>query len=374
MITGPLASMLLADLGADVVKVEVPETGDPFRKHGGTSYSAYFCTYNRNKRSIALDLKSPAGMSAFKALVQAADILIDNFRPGVMERLGLGVDELRRLNAKMISCSITGFGKNGPYANRPAYDAVAQAQSGCTSFFMDDRRLELSGPTLSDNLAGLYAAYGILGAYIDRERHGVARHVEINMLEATMAFFSSAFSIYKMEGVIQKPDSRVRSSQSYALKAADGVIFAVHMSSSQKFWGALLDALDAKAVGDDERFRNYDGRIKNYSELSPILQKAATAFESRVLVARLDAGGVPFAKMNSVADVFADEQVAFLETFFEVEHSSAGKVHGVKTPVWFDGQRLDDIQAPPLLGEHTRDILMELGWQPEKIEEIANVG
>ena len=139
-----------------------------------------------------------------------------------MERLGLGVDELRRLNAKMISCSITGFGKNGPYANRPAYDAVAQAQSGCTSFFMDDRRLELSGPT-PDNLAGLYAAYGILGAYIERERHGVARHVEINMLEATMAFFSSAFSIYKMEGVIQKPDSRVRSSQSYALKAADGV-------------------------------------------------------------------------------------------------------------------------------------------------------
>ena len=373
MITGPLTGMLLADLGADVIKVEPPKVGDPFRKHGGNSYSAYFCTYNRNKRSAVLDLKSESGHLAFLALIRSADILIENFRPGVMERLGLSFDQLHHINSKLIYCSITGFGEDGPYANRPAYDAVAQAQSGCMSLFVDDRRPELFGPTLSDNLAGLYGCYGIFGALFERQRSGIGRRVEVNMIESTMAFFSSAFSIYKMEGVVQKSDSRVRSSQSYILKTADSISIAVHLSSSQKFWLALLEALKASDLASDKRFLTYDHRIEGYQEVGNALRRAAAALTGQDLLARLESSGVPFARVNSIPDVFEDEQIKFLDPFFEINHPIGGKVHGVRSPVLYDGRRNEEIVPPPLLGEHTREVLVEAGCSQAQIDEILSV-
>jgi crotonobetainyl-CoA:carnitine CoA-transferase CaiB-like acyl-CoA transferase len=370
MITGPLTGMLLADLGADVIKVEPPKTGDPFRKHGGNFYSAYFCTYDRNKRSIVLDLKSPCSLSCFQALIRSADILVENFRPGVMERLGLSSGQLHAVNPRLIHCSITGFGRDGPYAGRPAYDAVAQAQSGCMSLFVDERRPEPFGPTLSDNLAGFYGCYGIFGALFERQRTGRGRRVDVNMIESTMAFFSSAFSIYKMEGLVQKPDSRVRSSQSYLLKTADSVSIAVHLSSSQKFWLALLDALRSSDLENDSRFSSYDSRIERYHELGDELRHAASALSSDELLARLELSGVPFARVNSIPDVFEDAQVRFLDSFYEIDHPVAGKVHGVMCPVLYDGKRDKEILPPPLLGEHTREVLAEIGCDQVQIDEI----
>jgi crotonobetainyl-CoA:carnitine CoA-transferase CaiB-like acyl-CoA transferase len=373
MITGPLTGMLLADLGADVVKVEPPKTGDPFRKHGGNSYSAYFCTYNRNKRSVVLDLKSPSGLSAFQALIRSADVLVENFRPGVMERLGLSFEQLHAVNPRLIHCSITGFGKDGPYAGRPAYDAVAQAQSGCMSLFVDEQRPEPFGPTLSDNLAGLYGCYGIFGALFDRQRTGTGRCVEVNMIEATMAFFSSAFSIYKMEGLVQKPDSRVRSSQSYVLKTSDSISIAVHLSSSQKFWLALLEALRSSDLASDKRFSSYDSRIERYQEVGEELRRASANMTSHELLNRLESTGVPFARVNSIPDVYEDAQIQFLDSFFEIDHPVAGKVHGVRSPVLYDGQRSGEILPPPLLGEHTREVLTEAGCDQAQIDEILAV-
>ncbi|MCC6776963.1 MAG: CoA transferase [Hyphomicrobiales bacterium] len=370
MITGPLTGMLLADMGADVIKVEPPKVGDPFRKHGGSNYSAYFCTYNRNKRSVVLDLKSEPGLAAFLTLIRSADVLIENFRPGVMARLGVDYPRLHAINSKLIHCSITGFGESGPYADRPAYDAVAQAQSGCMSLFVDDQQPVLTGPTLSDNLAGIYGCYGIFGALFERMRSGVGRRVEVNMIESTMAFFASAFSIYKMEGVIQRPDSRVRSSQSYILATSDRVSIAVHLSSSQKFWQGLLDALEATELAADVRYASYDKRIAAFQELGEALRKAAARQTSQILLRRLADGGVPFARVSSIADVFDDEQVKHLGSFFEVMHPAGGAVHGVRPPVLYDGRRDDPIAPPPLLGEHTREVLTEAGCDPTQIDRI----
>ena len=182
MITGPLAGMLLADLGASVIKIENRDGGDPFRSFGGGRYSGHFISYNRNKRSLTLDLRSPQGKEIFLSLVRQADVLIDNFRHGVLDRLGLSDAVLRNANPRLIHASITGFGASGPYRDRPSYDAVAQSLSGVLSQFIDPESPELAGPTLSDNVTGFYAAYGILGALYERERAGQGRRIETSLL------------------------------------------------------------------------------------------------------------------------------------------------------------------------------------------------
>src|SRR5215471_16168186 len=200
MITGPLAGQLLADLGASVVKIENREHGDPFRNYHGGRYSGHFIAYNRNKRSITLDLRSQRGKEIFLSLVERADVLIDNFRPGVLDRLGFTAEVLSHANPRLISASITGFGVDGPYRDRPSYDAVAQALSGMLSQFLDAQAPQPAGPTLSDNITGHYLAYGILAALFERARTGKARRVETTMLEATMAFAPDALINHKRFG------------------------------------------------------------------------------------------------------------------------------------------------------------------------------
>src|SRR5688572_16970515 len=201
MITGPLAGMLLDDLGASVVKIENPDGGDPFRYFRGGLYSGHFIAYNRNKRSLSLDLRSPRGKEILLDLVKRADVLIDNFRHGVLDRLSFSDDSLREANPRLIHASITGFGRDGPYANRPSYDAVAQSLSGVLSQFVDPQSPQVGGPTLSDNITGFYCAYGILGALHERERTGKGRRIETSMLEATIAFAPDAFVNHKRYGV-----------------------------------------------------------------------------------------------------------------------------------------------------------------------------
>jgi len=197
MITGPLAGMLLADLGACVTKIENRDGGDPFRSFRGGRYSGHFISYNRNKRSLTLDLRSPQGKEICLKLVRQADVLIDNFRPGVLDRLGFGDAILRDANPRLIHASITGFGASGPYRDRPSYDAVAQSLSGVLSQFIDPEMPEVGGPTLSDNISGFYAAYGILGALYERERTGKGRRIEISMLAATIALDPEGFINYQ---------------------------------------------------------------------------------------------------------------------------------------------------------------------------------
>ncbi|MCC7276503.1 MAG: CoA transferase [Alphaproteobacteria bacterium] len=362
MITGPLTGMLLADMGAEVVKIENPDGGDPFRSYGGGQYSAQFCSYNRNKRSVALSLRTDLGRQALERLARRSDVLLENFRPGVLDRLGFPDARLVELNPRLVRCSITGFGGDGPYAERPCYDAIAQALSGMSSQFLDPRAPRLSGTTISDNVTGQYACYGILSALLERERKGVARRVEVNMLEATIAFMPEPFGYWTQNGEVADAYLRIRNSQAYAFRCADGKMVAIHLSSQPKFWLQLLDAIDRRELADDPRFATLEDRIANYEAL---LEEAGTAFARRPApywFERFTRFDVPFAPINDVTDVFADPQVRHLDSFMGLRHPTRGDLVSVRRPVFLDGARADQAaQAPPLLGEHTEEVLRELG-------------
>ncbi len=363
MITGPLTGMMLADMGADVVKIENPDGGDPFRSYGGGAYSAQFCSYNRNKRSLAISLRTDLGRQALERLVQRSDVLLENFRPGVLDRLGFSDARLVELNPRLVRCSITGFGADGPYSDRPCYDAIAQALSGMSSQFLDAVSPRLSGTTISDNVTGQYACYGILSALLERERKGVARRVEVNMLEATIAFMPEPFGYWTQNGEVADAYLRIRNSQAYAFRCADGRMVAIHLSSQPKFWAGLLGAIERPDLGADARFATLEGRIANYE---PLLAEAGVDFARQPAAywfQRLAEFDVPFASVNDVTEVFADPQVEHLDSFYDLTHPVKGELVSVRRPVRLDGSRADQrAGAPPMLGEHTEEILRELGF------------
>jgi crotonobetainyl-CoA:carnitine CoA-transferase CaiB-like acyl-CoA transferase len=253
VITAPLAGMMLGDLGADVIKVERPE-GDPFRRSQGDAYGPTFLAYNRNKRSIVLDLTTERDRNILLDLIDDADVLLDNFRPAVLGKLNLAPEVLREQNPRLIQCSITGFGSTGPYRDRPAFDGVGQALSGIASLFVDPQQPQAFGPTISDNVTGMYACCAILAALVERATTGRGRRLEINMLEATMAFSPDAFTNFTRAGTVSGPFTRVATSQSFAFRCGDGKLLAIHLSTREKFWRGLIESLEAPELGDDDRF------------------------------------------------------------------------------------------------------------------------
>jgi len=370
MITGPLAGTLLADLGAEVIKVENPTDGDPFRSFRGGSYSPYFCTYNRNKKGLTLNLKGSHGRAAFLKLVESADVLIVNFRSGVMERLGLGAETLQELNPRLIVCSITGFGESGPYADRPAYDAVGQALSGISSLLLG-ADAQITGPSIADNLTGMTASYAILGALYQRERTGQGRSIQLNMLESTIAFIADPFANYTMAGVRPDPLMRVRASQSYALRCADGKLLAIHMSSPAKFWTGMLQALDRMDLASDPRFSERVARLDNYDALAVELNKTSGTQTREHWIERLVANDVPHAPVLTLPEVVEDPQVQHLGTFTEITHPVHGPQMTIRRPVLYDGSRDDQpLDAAPDLGEHSVEVLTSLGLSAEVVEAV----
>jgi formyl-CoA transferase len=370
MITGPLAGMLLADLGASIIKIENPEGGDPFRHFRGGRYSGHFIAYNRNKRSLTLDLRSPRGKAVLLQLVKQADVLIDNFRHGVLDRLGFSDETLSKANPRLIHASITGFGRDGPYASRPAYDAVAQSLSGVLSQFVDPQSPQVGGPTLSDNVTGFYCAYGILGALHEREHTGKGRRIETSMLEATIAFAPDAFINHKRYGVSVGPLTRVSASQSYAFRCQDGRLVAIHLSSQVKFWEGLLAALERPDLLTHPDFASRENRIENYTALRADLAKTFATRPRAEWTQRLESQDVPYAPVHNVSEVIDDEQVRHLGTFYQAKHPQEGEIWGVNPPVFVDGKRPGPMHPPPVLGEHTEQILGELGLDREQIAEL----
>ena len=315
VITAPLAGMMLADLGAEVIKVEHPQGGDPFRAFRGGQYSPNFVAYNRGKRSIQLDLRADAGRSILLKLVARADVLLENYRPGIMAKLGLGDDVLEAANARLIHCSITGFGASGPYSARPAYDNVAVALSGIASLQLDPEQPQSSGPTIPDNATGMFACYGILGALYERARSGRGHRVDVNMLEAGIAFIPDPFANHTRAGIKSHRLTRVAASQSFAFRCGDGKLIAVHLSSQPKFFEAMAAALERRDLVRDERFATRDLRIKNYGELTRVFAEIVATKPRAHWVNVLEEHDVPFAPVNSIADVLDDPQVRHLRTF-----------------------------------------------------------
>ncbi|MGO4329108.1 CaiB/BaiF CoA transferase family protein [Cupriavidus sp. 2TAF22] len=359
-ITGPAAGMLLGDLGADVVKIEQPETGDPFRAFKGGLYSPHFQTYNRNKRSITLNTKHPEDLQVFDDLVRDADVYIQNFRPGAAERLGAGEARLRELNPRLIYCAISGFGATGPAASRPSYDTVAQAASGFLNLLVNPANPRVVGPAIADAMTGFYAAYGILGALHERNRTGVGRKVEVSMLEAMSHFNLDAFTHYYSAGEVMGPYSRPSVSQSYVLECGDGKWIALHMSSPEKFWQGLANAIERPDLFKDPRFATREARIGSQEALIDLLGGLFRQRPRAQWCERLEAEDVPHAPMYDTSEALEDPQARHLQLLVTGQHPTLGEFRTVRSPVSFDGQRALDVMAPPLLGEHNEQVREEV--------------
>ena len=357
-ITGPCAGMMLADLGADVIKIESPE-GDPYRSYQGGQYSPHFQAYNRNKRSLALDLKGAADRELFDQMIRHADVFIQNFRPGTAERLGAGVARLQQINPRLVYCSISGFGSSGPYTDRPSYDSVAQALSGFLSVVVDYQRPQFLGPALADAITGLYASYGILAALVQRGRTARGALVEVSMLEAMAHFAVEPFASFFALGQTPTSADRPRLAQAYILRTADHRLIAIHLSSLEKFWQGLVAALAAPELAADARFNTRLGRIAEYEALRIELDDRFACQPLAHWVERLQANDVPYAPINRIDDVVKDPQVEHLGLIVPVEGPHGAK-RAVRPAVQFSGARAHSVRAAPLLNEHGAAIRAEL--------------
>ena len=360
-VAGPYAGALLSDLGADVVKVEVPPRGDPYRGWATGNYSPMFCSLNRSKRSILVDLKTERGREVARGLVAGADVVLENSRVGVMERLGLGYEQLRLLNPRLVYCSITGFGRTGPHASRPGYDTVGQATSGLMSLLTDPDDPQPMGISLSDHLAGLFAAYGVLAALAARERTGEGQLVDTSLLQSSTAFLAENMARYLADG--GRPPTRrtrARTAQVYAVTDEDGAPFVVHLSSPDKFWQALLSALDREDLLDDPRFADRRSRIEHRADIQAVMDEAFAQGSRDTWLKRLWNADVPAAPLNTLADVVEDEQVRHLGLVQEVEHPTQGPMRLLGSGVNLHGTPTRTGPAP-VAGEDTAAVLAELG-------------
>ncbi|MGD0023270.1 MAG: CoA transferase [Xanthobacteraceae bacterium] len=356
-ITAPLAGMILGDLGADVIKVERPE-GDPFRRARGGQYSPNFVAINRNKRSIVVDLGSERDRATLLALIDKSDVLLDNLRLGALTKYGLDPRVLAERNPRLIHCSITGFGAVGPYRDRPVFDAVGQALSGISSLTLDPESPFSSGPTISDDVTGMYACLAILGALYDRAQTGHGHRVEVNMLEASMAFIQGAFTHFMQSGVVPDRFTRASASQSFVFRCADRKLLAVHLSTGEVFWKSLATTvLEAAELASDPRFIRHAERVKHYAVLRDALAARFPARARSEWMLRLEKADVPFAPVYQVDEALADPQVLANETVCELTHPTQGRVRTIHSPVLIDGKRPQNaLRAPPLLGEHSQAI------------------
>lgn len=359
-ITGPAAAMQLADLGADVIKVERPGTGDPFRAFKGGLYSPHYQTYNRNKRSIALDTKDPEDKAILHDLVAGADVFIQNFRPGVAEKLGAGEDELRALNPGLIYCAISGMGTSGPSRDRPVYDTVAQAASGYLRLLTPPTNPRVIGPAIADAITGQYAAQAIMAALVERSKSGEGRRIDISMLEAMCHFNLDSFTHYYSVGEVMGPLSRPVVSQSYTFECHDGKWIAIHLSSPPKFWEGLLKATGQQDLAEDPRFNERLERIKHQDELiehfTPIFKTAGRD----IWCERLLAAEVPHSPAYDSDEALEDPQARHLQIKVSAAHPEMGDFTTVRPPYSFDGEADLDVVPPPTLDEHGAEIRAEL--------------
>jgi crotonobetainyl-CoA:carnitine CoA-transferase CaiB-like acyl-CoA transferase len=360
VITGPMAGMLLAELGAEVIKVEDPLHGDAFRGwHGGgdSSVPAHFAAFNRGKTSVALDTATEAGQDAYRELVAGADVVIENFRPGVMDRSGIGYAQLRRSNPRLVYCHITGMGSRGPRAHLATYDGVAQALSGLWSQFTDMRQPQAVGPALADQLCAQYAAMGVLAALVERGNTGEGQLVEVDMLSSCLAFQTLAVT----EAVLQQREtdasSRARASLVFGFVAADGLPFCIHLSSRGKFWEALCGVVGHDGLTSDPRFATKRDRTGHYDELHAALQEAFAGRTRADSLSALESAGVPCGPINTIAEAVHDPQVRAID---------AVGSQGPASPIISRGRRMGGDRPAPELGDGSDTVLATLGGRHDR--------
>lgn len=349
-ITGPAAGMLLADLGADVIKVEQPETGDPFRSFKGELYSPHFQTYNRNKRSITIDPKKESDLFVLDQLIETADVFIQNFRPGVAGRLKVDAERLQAINPRLVYASISGFGSEGPERDRPAFDTVAQAASGFLRLLVNPEHPRVVGPAIADAMTGFYTALGILAALNERHVTGKGRVVETSMFEAMCHFNLDDFTHLLSADQVMGPYSRPHVSQSYVFQCSDGKWLALHMSSPPKFWENLAVAVGQPDMLSLPAFASREARIAHYEDVVAFLAPIFAGQTRDHWTAELTRLEVPNSPVYDTTEVLATEQAKVLGLEVTDPDGPKGTFRTIRFPVSFDGARMDSVTAPPLLG------------------------
>jgi crotonobetainyl-CoA:carnitine CoA-transferase CaiB-like acyl-CoA transferase len=376
MVSGPSATMLLADQGADVIKVENPQGGDHTRAAANrrNGYSASFLNNNRNKRSIVLDLKTPAGADVLRRLIAGADVFIQNFRAGVIDRMGFGEAAVRALAPEIIYTSISGFGEQGPCASKPVYDPLVQALSGLATVQAgsDQERPRLVRTILPDKLTGIVAAQAITAALLARERTGQGQHVRLAMLDAVVAFlWGSDMGSQTFVGD-ELPQQEAASFIDLIYQTADDYISAAVQTDRE--WAALTRALDRAAWLDDPRFKTPALRQKHINERLAMIQQVLLTRPAAEWLERLTAEGVPCAPVLSRSRMIQHPQVIANGIVVETEHHQAGRLRQARPAARFTATPTGIRRGGPALGEHTAEILAELGYSDAEIAALRPTG
>lgn len=370
VLAGPYCTMMLADFGADVIKIEAPKVGDDSRAYGPFigKESAYFMSLNRNKRSITLNLKSKAQCDLFRELVKHADVVVENYRPGTMEKFGLGYDELKKINPKLIYAACSGFGATGPYTDKPAYDIIVQAMGGIMSITGEEGGEPTRvGASVGDITAGMFTAFGVMMALFHRERTGEGQHVDVGMLDCQVAILENAISRYITSGVVPGPlGNRHPSITPFAaFTAKDGHIIVG--AGNDRLWQRLCTLLGTPELIEDPRFITNGKRTENVKELMVLLNKSFKTKTINEWLGLLEEAGLPCAPINTVDKIIEDPQVNARNMIVELDHPIAGKLKVPGVPVKLSATPGAVTTHAPLLGEHTSEVLKEvLGWDEAK--------
>ena len=382
ILSGPASTRMLGDLGADIIKIEIPGVGDGARR-AGTSFlngeSLYYLTFNRNKRGITLNLRTEEGREVFNGLTKVSDVVLDNFRPGVMARLGLDFENLRNVNPSIVCCSISGYGKDGPYSKRPVFDSVIQAASGAMSVTGEPGRPPAVMGFAVTDIGGSYGStVGILSALLARERTGQGQQVDLSLLDIQLTFQGHLSEMYLGRGAVPGPGGSVQSANlpNGAFLTKDGEYVQIHCAT-QKFYDVLAGTLAANVEGfeelpRDDRFVTMDGRRKNWEELKALLEEA---FETKTAAQWMEIMGdeVPISPVNTIAEALQDPQVLHRNMVVEVDHPLAGKHKMPGNPIKMGQEEV--FNPAPTLGQHNREVLGELlGYSDSEIGSFKERG
>ena len=378
VMAGPTCTLMLADMGAEVIKVEKQPDGDDTRRSVPPKIgdqAASFLMMNRNKRGIALDLKTPGGAEALRRLARQADVLVENFGPGVMERLGFCYEALKKDNPGLIYCSLSGFGRTGPYAHRRGFDLVAQAMSGIMSITGEPGGPPAKcGPPLSDITAGLLAAMGVLAAYAHRLKTGEGQLVETSLFEAALVqtYWQSAIALATDVAPKAMGSAHPLNAPYQAFEGSDG--WFVVGGANQRNWLRMLEAIGAPELAEDARFRTNPDRMAHLPELEAELQKRLRTQPAQHWIDLLEEKGVPCGPVLDMLQALSDPQTLAREMVVETEHKTLGKVKSLGLPVKFSSTPGKVRTGAPLFGQHTREVLSEVGFSPEEIETMVRDG
>ena len=366
---GPFASSLLADLGADVIKIENPKGGDGMRqwpplnisKQGKEEiYSENFASINRNKRSMTLNIKDPSDVGLLKRLVSKATILIENYRPGVLNKLGLGYDDLKRINKKLIYCSISGYGQSGPYSDKGAFDVTVQAVAGIMSVTGEkDSSPVKCGVPIGDFCTGLYASYTIMAMLRNVEKNGKGTHIDCSMLGSLLGI--SALQTSEYFGNRKAPEklgsAHSRNAPYQAFQASD--TFFVIAAGNDKLWGEVCEAVEMEHLKNDVRFKTQSDRAENQNQLSEILTKKFLKHDTKYWLKEMDKRKVPCAPINNFETILNDKHIKHMEIVKPITLPNGSKTYSVTFPVSIKGVETKDLKIPPKLGEHNKEIISE---------------